>query len=52
MEVDSTTNPLRAEHKGQTYFFCSRGCMLDFQDDPERHLDPSYQPSSMEGHEH
>ena len=51
MEVDSTTNPLRAEHKGQTYFFCSRGCMLDFQDDPERYLDPSYQPSGMEGHE-
>jgi len=51
MEVDSTTNPLRAEHKGQTYFFCSRGCMLDFQDDPERYLDPSYQPAGMEGHE-
>ena len=52
MQVDATGNPLKFEHKGQTYFFCSRGCMLDFQDDPERYLDPSYQPAGMEGHDH
>jgi Cu+-exporting ATPase len=52
MQVDATTNPFKAEHKGQTFYFCSRGCMLDFEDDPERYLDPSYQPAGMEGHEH
>ena len=47
MQVDATSNPLRVEHNGQTYFFCSRGCMLDFQEDPERYLDPSYHPAGM-----
>lgn len=35
---------LSAEHEGQTYYFCGRGCMLDFTEDPARVLDPSYQP--------
>ena len=33
---------LVVEHEGQTYYFCSRGCMLDFIDDPQRILDPNY----------
>ena len=33
------------EHDGTTYYFCSRGCRLDFEEDPERYLDPSYKPS-------
>ncbi len=36
---------LVAEHGGETYYFCGRGCRLDFTDDPERILDPAYQPS-------
>ena len=52
MQVNATTDALTSEYKGQTYFFCSRGCMLDFQDDPERYVDPSYQPKGMEGHDH
>lgn len=35
---------LSAEHEGETYYFCGRGCMLDFTEDPARILDPSYQP--------
>ena len=27
------------------YFFCGKGCKLEFDDDPERYLDPSYVPS-------
>ena len=23
-----------SEHEGQTYYFCARGCKLDFDDDP------------------
>ena len=33
------------EYKGTTYYFCGRGCRLDFQDDPERILDPAHTPS-------
>jgi len=36
---------LRSEHEGQTYYFCGKGCKLEFGDDPARYLDPSYSPS-------
>ena len=39
MEVDTTTD-LHFEYEGETYYFCSRGCKLDFEEDPEKYLDP------------
>jgi len=38
-------NGLVAERAGVTYYFCGRGCLLDFRDDPDRYLDPEYVPS-------
>jgi YHS domain-containing protein len=38
MEVDTTTSTLSAEHDGTTYWFCAKGCLLDFQDDPHAFL--------------
>ena len=35
---------LSAEHEGTTYFFCGRGCLLEFQDDPQRFFAPGYVP--------
>jgi YHS domain-containing protein len=35
---------LVAEHDGQTYFFCGRGCRLEFLDDPARFFEPEYLP--------
>ena len=32
------------EHEGVTYYFCAKGCKLDFQDDPARILSPDYEP--------
>jgi YHS domain-containing protein len=34
-----------AEYDGTTYYFCGRGCKLEFEDDPKRYLDPAYRPS-------
>ncbi len=34
-----------AEHDGVTYYFCGRGCKLDFEEDPGRFLAPDYVPS-------
>ena len=45
MEVDTETSTLKVEYKGETYWFCGKGCMLEFQDDPEKYLDPSYEKS-------
>ncbi|CAN5805686.1 hypothetical protein BH24CHL5_BH24CHL5_01390 [soil metagenome] len=50
MQVDTDNAQFTAEHEGQTYYFCSRGCMLDFKEDPQRYLDPGHQPSGMAGH--
>ena len=52
MDVDMTTAQNKTEYHGQTYYFCSRGCMLDFQDDPEKYLDPSYMPTGMDDSSH
>lgn len=47
MEVSpeaATAKGLSREHDGETYYFCGRGCFLDFGDDPGTYLDPGYQP--------
>ena len=41
---DARANGLTLEHGGREYAFCGKGCMLEFRDDPERFLDPAYQP--------
>ncbi len=51
MEVDMDTAQFNAEHEGQQFYFCSRGCMLDFQDDPARFLHPDYKPTGMTDHD-
>jgi YHS domain-containing protein len=43
MEVDTDTD-LHYEYEGETYYFCSRGCKLEFEEDPEKYLDPEYEP--------
>ena len=45
MEVETEGAELVVEHDGTTYYFCGRGCKLDFEEDPERFLDPSYEPT-------
>jgi len=48
MSVDrdhATASGLTTELDGQTYYFCGKGCKLDFQDDPQRFLDPTFKPS-------
>ncbi|MGZ9035367.1 MAG: YHS domain-containing protein, partial [Rhodospirillales bacterium] len=38
MTVDPATTKHRFEHTGQTYFFCSAGCVTRFSADPDRYL--------------
>jgi Cu+-exporting ATPase len=33
-----------ADYQGTTYYFCGKGCKLDFEEDPERVLAPDYEP--------
>ena len=36
---------LHHRHEDVDYYFCGKGCYLDFGDAPDRYLDPSYIPS-------
>ena len=36
---------LHSQHASKDYYFCGKGCKLDFEEDPARYLDPSYTPS-------
>ncbi len=38
MDVDKAKAAGTAQHKGQTYYFCSPGCKKAFTDDPSRYV--------------
>jgi Cu+-exporting ATPase len=40
MTVDPTTTPHKADHAGETYYFCAASCRTKFMADPSRYLDP------------
>jgi YHS domain-containing protein len=41
----ATAQGLSSEHDGETYYFCGKGCKLDFDDDPQKVFAPDYRPS-------
>jgi len=45
MEVVTEGAQHVSEYQGDTYYFCGKGCRLEFEDDPDRILAPGYQPS-------
>jgi Cu+-exporting ATPase len=44
MKVDKQNPKGTVEHEGETYYFCSPGCARAFEKDPEKYLDPNYEP--------
>jgi YHS domain-containing protein len=38
MDVQESPDAIKYEYKGETYYFCSRGCRRAFEKDPERAL--------------
>ena len=44
MEVDTATSLLSFEYEGVTYWFCGKGCLLDFKEDPGKYLAEDYVP--------
>ena len=40
MTVDAAKAADSVEHKGQTYYFCGKGCGAKFRADPDRYLNP------------
>jgi YHS domain-containing protein len=38
MEVDPATTEWTHEYEGKSYYFCAKGCMEDFAEDPAAYL--------------
>ncbi len=48
MTVDPEARPdLHVQYEGTSYWFCGKGCMLEFRDSPATYLDPGYTPQGM-----
>lgn len=46
MEVDEQKAQATSTYKGQTYYFCAKGCKITFDKEPEKYL------SGEKGHSH
>lgn len=42
---EARSQGLHSSYQNVDYYFCARGCKLDFDEDPSRYLDPSHTPS-------
>lgn len=49
MTVDPKTAE-KSEYKGQTYYFCSKGCKSQFDKNPEKYI--AAQGGEHAGHQH
>ena len=38
MTVDENSAAATSEYKGQTYYFCAKGCKIAFDENPEQYL--------------
>jgi P-type Cu+ transporter len=47
MDVDPATAAGSSEYKGQTYYFCSPGCVKRFNADPEKYLKPKHPAAGL-----
>lgn len=47
MQVEMGGDALTYEYEDTVYYFCGKGCLLEFKDDPEKYLDPAYEPQGM-----
>ena len=43
--VDARSSDLSLIHQNVDYYFCGKGCKLEFAEDPDHYLDPTYVPS-------
>ena len=50
MTVDPKTSAAKSEHKGKTYFFCSKGCKADFDKHPDKYV--GMQAGAHGAHQH
>lgn len=48
MSVDEATAPAKTEYAGQTYYFCSKHCQVQFENEPGAYIgQPKAAPSPL-----
>ena len=48
MTVEPDDRPdLHMDYDGRTFWFCGKGCMLEFRDAPAQYTAPGYTPTGM-----
>ncbi len=52
MQVDPAKAAGQHEHAGETYFFCSKGCLEKFRAQPERYLAATVGSTTHSAHQH
>jgi YHS domain-containing protein len=52
MTVDEKKAAGTSEYKGETYYFCSPGCKVAFDKDPEKYLTSQGEHHGMHGMHH
>jgi len=50
MQVDEKSAVIKAQHNGQTYYFCSPGCKATFEKEPARYTSAPGTGSGHGGH--
>ena len=43
MEVSKDSTKFASEYMGQVYYFCSKQCMLQFEEDPESYISSKHE---------
>ena len=49
MTIDKSQVAVTLEYGGKTYYFCSPGCKVAFEREPERYAESESKPESSEG---
>ena len=48
MEIDRRTAEFKSEYKGTTYYFCSASCKKEFDENPEKYINPETAENNSE----
>lgn len=41
MEIDEKTAKWKSEYEGKTYYFCGPMCKMEFDENPEKYVEPA-----------
>ncbi len=52
MSVESESAAAQSEYKGTIYYFCSEGCLKEFEDHPDKYIAADGGDEAGSGHKH